>query len=422
MNSLPNYILLFVLAINTRDAAKLKHCLSISPGGQEGPIRAKYPEPNDFDLYQAPEKFRGVIRAHLRLMRAVYVEKSIDQSFVELDDLVNHLIRAGETQTNWINVPLMNAMFELMAVYKVRELRHPEEIASLEFQDVEGSDAKVSALEQLANTANKAFKLLLNDKNLELQHSKRMDIYFFLAVLIKIYFKMNKLELAKSIEKALKGTRFQLPDMKSSVSNKKAAVTYLYYSSLLSLDESDFEASENKLEEALDILTGYPPKNKQVEQILLVLLPLKLYNKRASLKPSLWAQYPQLKTLYHDNLFRAISTGNIALFDAKLEQYQTVFLKNHLYLLIELLRLQCHLNLIRRTTSVVRTLNPTPQNHIVPFSAYQKAFEVASSGPMPAPDEVECILATMVATGRIKGYLSHGNRCIVLSKAVPFPA
>lgn len=36
-------------------------------------------------------------------------------------------------------------------------------------------------------------------------------------------------------------------------------------------------------------------------------------------------------------------------------------------------------------------------------------------------DELECRIANLIANGRIKGYLSHSQRCMVLSKTEPFP-
>ena len=36
-------------------------------------------------------------------------------------------------------------------------------------------------------------------------------------------------------------------------------------------------------------------------------------------------------------------------------------------------------------------------------------------------DEIECILANLIFQGKIKGYLSHQKRFLVVSKADPFP-
>ena len=36
-------------------------------------------------------------------------------------------------------------------------------------------------------------------------------------------------------------------------------------------------------------------------------------------------------------------------------------------------------------------------------------------------DETECILSNMINDGRIKGYISHAHRKVVVSKKDPFP-
>ena len=36
-------------------------------------------------------------------------------------------------------------------------------------------------------------------------------------------------------------------------------------------------------------------------------------------------------------------------------------------------------------------------------------------------DEIECILANLIFQGKIKGYISHGKRHLILSKISPFP-
>lgn len=36
-------------------------------------------------------------------------------------------------------------------------------------------------------------------------------------------------------------------------------------------------------------------------------------------------------------------------------------------------------------------------------------------------DEVECILSNLIYQGKIKGYISHEKRTLIISKADPFP-
>jgi hypothetical protein len=36
-------------------------------------------------------------------------------------------------------------------------------------------------------------------------------------------------------------------------------------------------------------------------------------------------------------------------------------------------------------------------------------------------DEIECIVANLIFQGKVKGYLSHERRTLIVSKADPFP-
>ena len=36
-------------------------------------------------------------------------------------------------------------------------------------------------------------------------------------------------------------------------------------------------------------------------------------------------------------------------------------------------------------------------------------------------DEVECIIANLIYEGKIKGYISHERRTLIISKTEPFP-
>ncbi|EGW31049.1 uncharacterized protein SPAPADRAFT_62945 [Spathaspora passalidarum NRRL Y-27907] len=436
-----NYIKHVNLYIETRDSKKLLGCFTINPGKEEGELRASFPPPNDFDLYSIPEKFRPVVVNHLKVIAAIYKDNSLAAAFEYSNELVLSLIRASESaEFLWIQPVLLDCFKELVLVYTVKERQDPDDIESIQMQDMDdggefGSGKKVSCLEKLAITFNKGFKLSLNDKNPDLAKSRRNDIYFFMANLIKIYFKLGKFELAKSVQKAVKGTRYPLPEMKKCKSQKKYCVVYLYYSALMALDDGDYVTSESDLDLALLLIQDYQDysKSKQVQQIMMLLLPLKLYNRGKLPKKTFWLKHPALRVMYRDNIFRAILTGDLRKFDHAMKNFRIVLLKNRLYVLVELLRQYCQLALIRKTVAMIKEIK---NDHIISLSAFQLAFEYSQYHEDNfnikfdfAKDhtynttiaEIECILANLIANGKIKGYISHAQRCIVLSKSNPFP-
>ncbi|WPK27716.1 hypothetical protein PUMCH_005113 [Australozyma saopauloensis] len=422
MATLYDYIAAMAGAIASQKSALFTGLLTINPGAEKGPQRAAFSDPSDIDLYVLPEKFHAVVRAYLKAMRSIYVASDLKTSFVHLNELLVCLNRAAESQTNWICPALINCSDELISVYQVREKQFPHESS-----DVGGVDgSQESPLEVVASTINKAFKVCLTDKLLEPKLSKKQSIHFFLAALLKLYFKLDKLELAKSVEKALAATGHASPTPQNTqVQYRKYAVTYLYYSALLSLNDSDFGAAENKLDTAMVFLRCYKKPAvvaKQTERILMLLVPLKMRSSRVSLARREWKKYPSLKLVYHDHLWPAVRSGNVQQFDFWTAKLLKVFLKRYIYVLMLNLRNLCILRLFEHTHRLFGGLeSKTP--HIVPFTVFQRALSQSRAESVESVDlgEIECLLANYIHKRQIKGYLSHGNGCIVFSKTEPFP-
>lgn len=450
--SLYDYIREMAAAVAQEQPRKFQALLTINPGQDRGLAIAKFEDPGDIDLYALPEKFHAVVRAYLAVMRTIYISSDLKASFVNINELLVCLNRAAETQTNWICPALINCSEELISVYQVRMKQFPDEGASvIEYNDA-NEIQKDSPLEVVANNINKSFKICLTDKSLEPSLSKKKSIHFFLAALMRIYFKLDKLELAKSVEKALAATGYPSPTLKNTpVHYRKYVVIYLYFSALLSLNDTDFSSAESKLDTAMEFLSRHKNPStvsKQTEMILMLLVPLKMNNSRTSMKSKSWKKYPSLKFIFKDRLFPALKAGSIHLFDRWTRVFQKVFLKRYLYILILHLRNLCILRLFQRTHKLHSELVDTTP-HIVPFSAFQRALLFSRTYDSPSdngtaaestkpdsavrsdldttqlPDvdygEVECLLANFILKRLIKGYLSHSNKCIVLSKTDPFP-
>lgn len=445
MATIHQYIHAVRTAVEEEDSVRLKDLLSIRPLGDEGSRRSHFPVPTANETAVLPERFEPVVTTYMQLLKLVYIQSDIQAAFRDLNALTTSLIRAAELQTNWINLPLVNTCKELISVYQVQQKNFPdmEPAQGIVVGDQESVQTSPT-LEMLVNTINKAFKLSLTDKTLELEHSKRRDIYFFLGCLLQLYFKMGKLELAKSVQKAIKGTRLLLPQLstrkrkkalKSPISTRWYEVSYLYYSGLLCLDDMDFGQAEDRLSTAFTIVSCYSDKaaaSKHTERILLLLIPLMLHNKRLTPSDDLWNQFPSLREIYRDNLFLAISSGNLRHFDQCCSRFRMLFLKKYLFLLVEQLRPLCQLKLTRKVCAIYKEINQDPKtDHIVPLSAIQLAFEMSSFYGETIDfntrsfhytmDELECVLANLIVCGRVKGYLSHANKCIVLSRMAPFP-
>jgi hypothetical protein len=111
-------------------------------------------------------------------------------------------------------------------------------------------------------------------------------------------------------------------------------------------------------------------------------------------------------------LGEAVRRGDIRSFDAILQQNQRSFIRIGVYLVLEQAKYIAYRQLFKRVYTITGNtrLNLT-------------AFEIALRwlGEDVDLDEIECILANQIFQGKIKGYLSHQKRFLILSKADPFP-
>ena len=55
----------------------------------------------------------------------------------------------------------------------------------------------------------------------------------------------------------------------------------------------------------------------------------------------------------------------------------------------------------------------------VPISTFLTALHCLGSDA--DADEVECMFASLIHRGLVKGYVSHGHRTVVVAKVNPFP-
>lgn len=418
------------ISIKTKEPNRFAKCLSIKLNEKQAKLRSEFKETEIEYLEIIPEHFRCVILSYFKILKAIHFDKSINNTFYEFFEMINLLIKAAENETNWINRSIIGSLIEIHVIYTIILAKYKEK---------EKNDDKVKEInEKIASIANKAFKISVNDKNLDIKSSKRTDIYFFSSMLLKIYIKIEKIELARSVDIAVKSMIIQVSELKTIKHPTKDFVSYLYYSAILSLIDADFFSSEKKLEEAFHLIQTYSLKiNNQTNQILLIILPLKLHNLNKYLKNDVfWLRYPDLKYLYKDNLFKAIKAGNLAFFEMCQKKFQVIFLKKHIYLLIDMLKQVCYLNLIKKTVSIILSFNIEKKKiHIVPINAFQLSFEFSYFYSKEKDtidfsnhlyqfsyDEIECILANLIYSGKIRGYLSRSNRCMVFSKTKPFPS
>lgn len=406
MQNLRAYIEDVLTAVRYEDGAQLFRLLSVMSSPQDLPERSQFPTPSPMDLLVLPDlKWQALVENYLLLVRA-FVSIDLENAFGQAISFLESLNRCAEKQDIWIVPTMINAHQELRKLYKVK-------VASgLRSED------EAALLEKLARVLSTSFQISLNDRNLDKHRSKRQGVYFFIGELFKVYANLGKFDLARSTEKLFKSLSHELPKIEQVP--KSHAVTYLYFSGLISCSENNISAAYQKLTRAFRLC---PKKGEESikSSILLSLIPVKFLETRRMPSTDVWEQFPKVKAAYQD-LFKAVKEGDLKLFDRELLRLERIVLKRQLYLIFMDIRAFVVLKLFK-ITWILSERKPH-----MPIAAFQLALEYSSSHSSIlghsykySIDASEAQVARLIAAGYIKGYLSHGNRVAVLSKLDPFP-
>jgi hypothetical protein len=111
-------------------------------------------------------------------------------------------------------------------------------------------------------------------------------------------------------------------------------------------------------------------------------------------------------------LGQATIRGDLGTFDRLLQQHLATFIKLGVYLVLEQVKMIAYRNLFRK----IFMLSQSTRLNLHHFAAALKWM-----GAETELDEIECIVANLIYQNKIKGYISHEKRFLIVSKADPFP-
>ncbi|SMN19349.1 similar to Saccharomyces cerevisiae YJR084W CSN12 Protein that forms a complex with Thp3p [Maudiozyma saulgeensis] len=361
-------------------------------------------------------------RRALRVSHYKFLFESIDQQLL----LMN---RIAERETNWILYPLFVLARELVKVTS-----HMTKVLKM----------NSSYIERCGRSVHRSFTLCLNDRNPIKKENRRSGVYMFINLEFKIYHWLENRDMVKNLVKVVKSRqedRFEpLMSCEKSLCSKYNAqeVTYNYYmGQYYGCIENDYETAFIYLNRALfGCDTQYLT---QMNQILILLVPFGLLSRRIFVGDPLMLQiydkYMNLNKIsnegygthqwmcnkYYHSIIKCYQTGNLTKFDNILSnrEFEIFFLKNGVYVAMQLLRERILLRLVE----LVYQINGNAS--ILPFELILIGMKIQSNSEnesiSESINELECELACLISKGLIKGYLSHGNKCMVVSKTNPFP-
>lgn len=372
--------------------------------------------------------------AHWRVAVQVAYTQNLQAAYTAQNSLLVAVNRAADRTDNWILPVLFLVAKELrqLSIMADVQKKKSEEGAIV---DTGGSTTRTltANLEEATRSINRSFTLCLNDRNPILEQTRKWGVYFFVGELFKIYFKLNKRALAKSVLKVLQNMQQQLPPLEKFP--RSHSVTFLYYTGVLLFIDEDYVGAKEKLTQAFAMCHKKATKNK--EYILMYLIPAQLLtSKRRTPSQQLWDEFSNLEVVYKP-LVTAVLTGDLKLFDSEMSARRRLFVKKYIYLAMEKVRVLVTTQLFRKVYLVQDKATRIPTE----VFCLALKYSLTREGFVPVKDEdidedakeedekstpyskrqVEGHLAQLIYSGQMKGYVSRDRQMVVLSNKDAFP-
>ncbi|KAJ3666922.1 hypothetical protein Zmor_002345 [Zophobas morio] len=313
---------------------------------------------------------------------AYNLQSSLTQTFTK--------ILQSQKEENW-SLPIMYVL--------CLDLRLLAQLA--ENQRVGVSEKPGEILEKAAECLMGCFRVCAADNRSAEEDTKRIGMLALVNQLFKVYFRINKLHLCKPLIRAIESSPF-----KESFSLSQQ-ITYRYFVGRKAMFDSDYKVADEYLTYAFENCHKLSKKNKRL--ILIYLVPVKMLLGYIPSREVL--EKYDLSQLW--DLVQAVCQGNLKAFDDLMEKHETFFIKCGIYLIVDKLKIIAYRNLFKKVYLILNT-------HQIPVEALQTALVYLGQTDVDL-DETECIVANLIYEGKIKGYISHQHRKVVVSKQNPFP-
>uniref|UniRef100_A0A7S0LNH2 PCI domain-containing protein n=1 Tax=Coccolithus braarudii TaxID=221442 RepID=A0A7S0LNH2_9EUKA len=273
-----------------------------------------------------------------------------------------------------------------------------------------------SQREDAANMLQKFFSAAVTDRG-SLKDSKKWGVLIIINALFKIYFSLNNLRLCQNLIRAVEGFKEGMQALERKQVEGRGfllaeVVTYKYFVGRLSLLNSHISRAEAELSFAHE---HCPPSHRQNKRLILrYLVPVRM----ALGKFPTRALLEKYHLSYYAPICRAVHLGDVSTFEAELAKLQQALIRHGSYLLVERSKLITYRNFFQRVHALTEAAAGT-QTTRLDIAKFRQCL--ASTGVEMDCDEIECVLANLIYSGYIKGYLSHQHGKIVVSKGNAFP-
>ncbi|KAJ3490722.1 hypothetical protein NLI96_g1203 [Meripilus lineatus] len=326
------------------------------------------------------------------------------EAFKEECTLVSMFFRYFGNNSGWT----LPALFSIL-----RDLRDLAFDADLEARHK--GQGGTENMEHAARVISKAFSICITDRTSAYGESRKWGIYYVVGLILKSYFRVKRISLAKNILRAIDanpdipplssyprshqvGCIFVLPIIRLI----RSQVSYRYYIGMLSFLNEDFAKASMAEQELTLAFYNCHVEAHNNQQILRGHMPSR----------ELLSRFPMLDDLYAP-FIAAIKSGNIRSYDSTLEHFERRLVDLNLYLTMERAREISIRGLFRKVWVA------SQKGTRMPVSLFHSALQIA--GLDVPSEEAECLVANMIFKGYMRGYISHEKQTVVLANTNAFP-
>lgn len=332
-----------------------------------------------------------LVLQHIKTLLSIH-QGDFNMAYTNHTNSVQTLVKILQLQKeeNWM-LPVMNSMcleLRLLAM-KTERLKKNKALKPNE------------NLEKCADCLMSCFRICAADSRCSEDDTKRWGMLALVNQMLKVYFRINKLHLCKPLIRAIDSSAFKDQFAKAQ------QVTYKFFVGRKAMFDNDYKSADEYLTFALQHCHKKSRKNKRL--ILTYLIPVKMLLGYMP-KQSLLKKYNLLE--FYD-LIEAVKKGNIQSLDEVMKVQESFLINAGIYLIVEKLKLIAYRNLFKKVWLVTNT-------HQIDIQSLQCALQVYGQHHVDM-DETVCLVANLIYDGKIKGYISHQHKKLVISKQNPFP-
>ncbi|KAL3230196.1 Cop9 signalosome complex subunit 12 [Nakaseomyces bracarensis] len=299
-------------------------------------------------------------------------------------------------------------------------------------------DTKKQLWEECIRVIHRSFMICLNDKNPDMKENKRSGCILFSNLEMMLYKMLKNRDMMKNLIKVLESTGMTDIDRlyKNKLLNRHRSQRVIfnyfvgeYYGCYL----FQFQNAHKHLKACVE---EYPKKYVTAQwfkriahlysQFTMLAVPNKLVRINIPGNDDGGAYDSKVMSQCYKN-------GDTIVFDNLIRDHAMTYLVDGTYSAMLLIKELVLLRLIKICFQVNDKKSILPLELVA--ASYKIHFRVQDNEDMTTTtnkrkiqkknedllDELECRIANLISNGKIKGYLSHSQRCMVLSKKDPFP-